>query len=232
MTGIKIRRKGNAIGRSKEAVVAPKSDAAAKKGFKDNFLNVKFKLSDIQVRANQLPDFALFIKDDLHKPTSRNPVGHAGKYITYIKGDIRDKFFSKDGISFHPDDYYIRKNELDLTEDQLLSFKKQMERDGEIPRVTSRDTARDTPARATLGDTPSETPLDTPIDTPIDTEMEVTMDHDEERKMDGTRRDISDAIRNAYRDASVEKSSSGADSCEQRADSEEEDDIFQIGRHA
>ena len=58
------------------------------------------------------------------------------------------------------------------------------------------------------------------------------MDHDEERTRDATRTDISDAIRNASRDASVDKSSSGADSCEQRSDSEEEDDLFQIGRHA
>jgi hypothetical protein len=115
-------RKAAVDEKKKTKTKLPKTDAGAKKGFKDNFLTVKFKLSDIQSRAGKIPDFALFIKDDLHKPSSRNAVGHAGKYLAYMKGDICEKFFKK-GIAFHPDEYYICDNEVDMKEDRLLPFK-------------------------------------------------------------------------------------------------------------
>ena len=90
-------RKAAVDEKTKSKTKPPKTDAGAKKGFKDNFLTVKFKLSDIQTRAGKIPDFALFIKDDLHKPSSRNAVGHAGKYIAYMKGYICEKTFFKEG---------------------------------------------------------------------------------------------------------------------------------------
>lgn len=107
----------------KKNIHITKSAAAAKKGFKDNVLTIKFKLSDIQVKAGQIPDFALFVKDDVHKSTSKNAASHANKYITYIKGDISNKFFGK-GISYNPDEYFICKNEIDLTEEKVISLDK------------------------------------------------------------------------------------------------------------
>lgn len=97
-----------------------KTEAAAKKGFKDNVLTVKFKLSSIQSKAGKIPDFALFIKDSVHNPLSRNAAGHAGKYITYIKGDLSNNFFSNDGIKFDHENFYICKTDVDMTEDRLL----------------------------------------------------------------------------------------------------------------
>ena len=107
----------------KKNIHITKSAAAAKKGFKDNVLTIKFKLSDIQVKAGQIPDFALFVKDDVHKSTSKNAASHANKYITYIDGDISNKFFGK-GISYNPDEYFICKNEIDLTEEKVISLDK------------------------------------------------------------------------------------------------------------
>ena len=45
-------------------------------------------------------DFALFIKDDLYLPEVIPPTNHAGKYLTYIKGDITKKFFLKERNCF------------------------------------------------------------------------------------------------------------------------------------
>ena len=101
-----------------------KGDVAAKKGFKDNFLTVKFKLSEIQAKAGTCPDFALFIKDNVHSPDVRNAAKHAGKYLAFMKGDIGDKFFSKKGISFHPKEYFLCQNEVNLSEDKFLPLKK------------------------------------------------------------------------------------------------------------
>ena len=105
----------------------PKSDRAAKKGFKDNFLTIKFKLSDIQARAGTIPDFALFLKDNVHSPDAKPSAPHAGKYLAYIQGEITDKFFSKTGISFNDDDFFLCKNEVDLAEDRALPVLKAVE---------------------------------------------------------------------------------------------------------
>ena len=42
-----------------------------------------------------------------------------------MKGNIADDFFSKKGITFHPDKYHLCKNELDMKEDQLHPYQKQ-----------------------------------------------------------------------------------------------------------
>ena len=114
----------NEAKKKRDSEPSKKSEAAAKKGFKDNVLTVKFKLSSIQMKAGKTPNFALFIKDDLHHPEARNAAGHAGKYIAYMKGDICDDFFSKKGIKFHPDNFFICKNDTDLIEDKLLPLQK------------------------------------------------------------------------------------------------------------
>ena len=114
----------NEAKKKRDSEPSKKSEAAAKKGFKDNVLTVKFKLSSIQMKAGKTPNFAIFIKDYLHHPEARNAAGHAGKYITYMKGDICDDFFSKKGIKFHPDHFFICKNDTDLIEDKLLPLQK------------------------------------------------------------------------------------------------------------
>ena len=80
-------------------------------------------MSDIQTKAGQIPDFALLVKDDVHKSTSKNAASHASKYITFIKGDISNKFFGK-GISYNPDEYFICKNEINPTEEKVISLDK------------------------------------------------------------------------------------------------------------
>ena len=60
----------------------------------------------------------------MHHPDAKNAAGHAGRYIAYMKGDLCDDFFSKKGIKFHPDNFFICKNEFDLREDRLLPHQK------------------------------------------------------------------------------------------------------------
>ena len=92
----------------------------AKKRFKDNFKTIKLKVEIIQPKNGTVPDFALFIKDDLHSPEAIPPSNHAGKYLTYIKGDITKKFFSKRGIAFNMQEFFLCENALDLKEDRNL----------------------------------------------------------------------------------------------------------------
>ena len=102
-----------------------RSDRATKKAFNDNVNTVKVKLSAIQAKHGKLPDFAVFVKDSVHDPDVNNAAKSAGKYICFMKGNIADDFFSKKGISFHPDKFHLCKNELDMKEDQLLPYQKQ-----------------------------------------------------------------------------------------------------------
>ena len=95
-----------------------KTKVAVKKAFKNNVLTVKFKISGIQAKAGKSPDFALFIKDDVHEINSKNTARHAGKYISYVKGDIQQKFYSKQGISYDPKIFYVCDNEIDFEEDK------------------------------------------------------------------------------------------------------------------
>ena len=101
-----------------------KSDEAAKKGFTNVFLTVKFKLSALKTKAGTVPDFALFVKDDVHDATVVNSSKYAGRYMSFVKGNMRDKFFSKQGISYNPDDFYMCENEIDLKEDIVGTYLK------------------------------------------------------------------------------------------------------------
>ena len=96
-----------------------KTKKASKKGFKNNFLTIKFKLSGMQVKNGAVPDFALFVKDDLHENDVQNPSKHAGKYLSFVKGKIGDSFFSKQGISYKPEEYFMCENGIDLAEDKI-----------------------------------------------------------------------------------------------------------------
>ena len=104
-----------------------KNPRAAKKGFKDNYQTLKFKISSINTKAGSSPDFALFVFDNVHDPASKPSTPHAGKYLTYMKGNISTKFFSQQGISYNPKDFYICENEIDLSEDKVLPVQKAVE---------------------------------------------------------------------------------------------------------
>ena len=99
-----------------------KSKEAAKKGFKRNFLTVKFKLSGIQLKSGTIPDFALFVKDNVHEKTATNSAKHAEKYLSFVKGEIGERFYSEKGISYDPKDFFICENDVDLEEDKITPF--------------------------------------------------------------------------------------------------------------
>ena len=99
-----------------------KKVATAKKGFKRNVLTVKFKLSGLQAKAGVVPDFALFVKDDVHDPQFSNAAKYAGKYISYVKGDIGQTFYSGQGIKYNPDQFFMCENELDFEGDKINPY--------------------------------------------------------------------------------------------------------------
>ena len=99
-----------------------KKSEAAKRGFKNNFLTVKFKLSSLQFKAGKVPDFALFVKDDVHEVTGTKSAKHAGKYIGFVKGSIGKNFFSEKGISYNPENFFMCNNEIDFQEDTITPY--------------------------------------------------------------------------------------------------------------
>ena len=139
-----------------------KNFLAAKKGFKANVITVKFKLSEIQVKAGQVPDFALFVKNDVHDHKAPNAANHAGKYISYVKGDIADIFYNQ-GISYNPKKFYMCENELDLDEDKLGPL--QMTKKSSEQKSKSKKRSIDAPITITEDD-------DTPDDTSENSEEE------------------------------------------------------------
>ena len=90
-----------------------KKSKVAKKKFKNNFLTIKFKLSSLQQKVGEVPDFALIVKDNVHEVTATNSAKHAGKYLAFVKGDIGKKFLSEQGISYNPEMFYLCENEID-----------------------------------------------------------------------------------------------------------------------
>ena len=100
----KKKVKGKTVNEARREVVETakkgqksKSSRAAKKGFKDNFQTLKFKISSINSRNGSCPDCALFGFDNVHNPDARPSAPHPGKYVTYTKGPISTQFFFKKG---------------------------------------------------------------------------------------------------------------------------------------
>ena len=92
-----------------------KSKRATRKGMKDNFLTLKFKISSLHIRAGTIPDFNLFVKDNLHDPSAPHPAAHAGNFMTFTSGNVCDRFFSG-GILYNPNE-----KEVDMKEDRQLA---------------------------------------------------------------------------------------------------------------
>ena len=107
--------------RAKEVKVG-KSDRASKKGFKDQFLTVKFNVSQMQPLAGASQDFLVFVKDNVHSPDARPAALHAGKYVTFGKGEIFDQFLSHQGLKSNPHDFFFCANEVDFIEDRTIPF--------------------------------------------------------------------------------------------------------------
>ena len=211
---IHVRNKAK---KKRESDPLEKSDAAAKKGFKDNLLTVKFKLSSIQAKAGKSPDFALFIKDDLHHPDAKNAAGHAGRYIAYMKGDLCDDFFSKKGIKFHPDNFFICKNEFDLREDRLLPHQK--------TNISMNDEANDQPDQPAQPAQPARPaqpvqPAQPAQPTQPDLPDLLGDDHPHQPA------DVSETVDGGKDDAEYESEGENSDSVE------EEFDIFDAGKNA
>ena len=55
-------------------------------------MTIKFKLSEMQTNAGKLPDFALFVKNDVNSSDVANSANHAGKYVSFVKGNMAEKF--------------------------------------------------------------------------------------------------------------------------------------------
>ena len=107
--------------RAKE-VKPGKSDRASKKGFKDQFLTLKFNVSQMQPLAGTSQDFLVLVKDNVHSPDARPAALHAGKYVTFGKGEIFDQFLSNQGLRSNPHDFFFCANEVDFVEDRAIPF--------------------------------------------------------------------------------------------------------------
>ena len=126
----KKRKSTNSVRREIAKSFKPKtkSDRAAKKQFKDNFLTLKNKIDSVQQKAGSEPNFALIMFDNVHRPDVRGAAAHAGRYLVYTKGDISSRFFSEAGIKFDPDEFFVCENGIDFKEDRKLPIEKALKR--------------------------------------------------------------------------------------------------------
>ena len=85
---------------------------------------MKRKIVDLQTKNGQIPDFALVVKNNLQPENVKNAAPSAGKYLTFTKGSLSDRFFSNDGIKFNPEEYFLCKNVDNMIEDRILPFQK------------------------------------------------------------------------------------------------------------
>ena len=128
MTANVTKKAKKTVGRKRKSTEGsedlPRSARARKKAFLDVFKTLKKKINEIHANNGTVPDFALIVKNNLQSPDVKNAAQSAGKYLTFAKGEICDKFFSKGGISFHHDKYFLCKNTTDMAEDKILPFQK------------------------------------------------------------------------------------------------------------
>ena len=126
----KKRKSTNSVRRDIAKSFKPKtkSERAAKKQFKDNFLTLKNKIDSVQQKAGSEPNFALIMFDNVHRPDVRGAASHAGRYLVYTKGDISSRFFSETGIKFDPDEFFVCENGIDFKEDRKLPIEKALKR--------------------------------------------------------------------------------------------------------
>jgi len=67
--------------------------------FKEKYLNLKKKLSALQIEVGASEDFLLIVKNNLQVPSATQQSPTAGKYMIFGAGAIADQFFST-GIDF------------------------------------------------------------------------------------------------------------------------------------
>ena len=67
--------------------------------FKEKYLNLKKKLSALQIEVGASEDFLLIVKNNLQVPSATQQSLTAGKYMIFGAGAIADQFFST-GIDF------------------------------------------------------------------------------------------------------------------------------------
>ena len=67
--------------------------------FKEKYLNLKKKLSALQIEVGADQDFLLIVKNNLQEPSATQQSLTAGKYMIFGAGAIADQFFST-GIDF------------------------------------------------------------------------------------------------------------------------------------
>ena len=84
--------------------------------FRTKFMNLKKKISSIQLENGSKPDFLLMIKNNLQSQKVNNASPTAGKYMLFCGGPIRQILLEK-GIKFDQTMIYLLANNYDFSEE-------------------------------------------------------------------------------------------------------------------
>ena len=101
----------------------PKSKRAAQQSFKNGYLTLKNNLKYLQVKNGFCNDFLLIVKNNSQNIEKFGSSKSATKYLSFGAGTLKSKFFSSEGVSYNPTEYFLVKDDETLDEDVPLTLK-------------------------------------------------------------------------------------------------------------
>ena len=69
-----------------------------------------------------MPNFALFLQDNVHNPRAKPASPLAGKTLAYLAGSLKDEFFTN-GLHYDPKKVYLLANAENMDEDEALAWR-------------------------------------------------------------------------------------------------------------
>ena len=69
------------------------------------------------------PEYLLIIENNSQSLEKHGSSTSATKYITLVEGELRSKFFSKAGVAYNPNDFFLMKKDETMDEDKPLTQK-------------------------------------------------------------------------------------------------------------
>ena len=107
----------------KKAEKQPKTKRAVQQSFKKGLLTIKNNLKYLQPKNGLSADYLLIIKNNSQTIEKHGSSTSATKYITLTEGDLKAKFFSKEGVAYNPTDFFLMKKDETMEEDKPLTHK-------------------------------------------------------------------------------------------------------------
>ena len=112
------KRKTSKEKRQSKAVEKQRGKARLQQNFRESFLNLKKKISQLQPKHGTTQNFFFGIENNVQNPSVRGAAKTAGKVMVYGGGPLLQQFL-RDGIKYDKDIHYVCENDYDFAEHQF-----------------------------------------------------------------------------------------------------------------